>query len=753
MSVRISVMSATSSGAFFDGNVCIPQWYSVPRAVLRHAFQRLDVVHSPACPGQLRASLVQDAIRRFDEAFGIPRTDEARAEVVAQLDEAEDPGQVWWNAEPLYLAFRAQLCMREKIYILVDVADHSTVLSCAITVGLVLTTVLSIAVWMIGTMPIFCHMQCDNCPPDPPRWMEVLDEVCVYIFTLEYLARLLTVSAVRDELLKPQLLVDLIGANTESPATAAKGIRKFWAFLRSPYAIVDLLAVLPHWLELATSRLVDTRTLIWLRMFRILRLSRVFKLLRLLNSDLSSIGEANYLLAQVTSRALPACFLFFGLITTALLVFSGLIFTLERGDWYPSPALEAAGLPVEVPGQFYRQNKMALEVSPFDSIPSSAWWTLVTITSVGYGDAVPVTTLGKTVGFITILYGVVLLGLPLGIIGAQFELEFSRLATLHCRRQQAGRRRSLLVARVLKAASTVSLRHSSPRRLCLQRSFTLGSGNSSYQSASSMSSFGKVSSDNATNGSSKAAGRVCFPSEHTPTSKMGRVQTCGSGRSMTEMVSVRRMVKVGSRAVKKACAARAARAASAERRRGLPRNGNSTTQLMQARHALEDCLRIHSETVGISEQQRSSWLQELSATQLCAGPALDRLGARVLMRLGEEEKVRPGCSASLLRIRQSWHELCIACCNATDAAQPTQHLLTQPTPLVQPPATPQLMPPVTRSTGLVTSRHPQAARQLHRSASLPSILTSFPCSPRPLAFEQRPRSPSSDEHKLARHKG
>ena len=56
----------------------------------------------------------------------------------------------------------------------------------------------------------------------------------------------------------------------------------------------------------------------------------------------------------------------------------------------------------------------------FASIPSSFWWSVVTFTSVGYGDAVPVTTLGKFIGSITAIMGVGLHALLIGVIGAAF---------------------------------------------------------------------------------------------------------------------------------------------------------------------------------------------------------------------------------------------------------------------------------------------------------------------------------------------
>jgi len=58
--------------------------------------------------------------------------------------------------------------------------------------------------------------------------------------------------------------------------------------------------------------------------------------------------------------------------------------------------------------------------SPFQSIPQSFWWCIVTLATVGYGDMYPYTDIGKTVGVLTMLVGLIMLALPLSIIGTNF---------------------------------------------------------------------------------------------------------------------------------------------------------------------------------------------------------------------------------------------------------------------------------------------------------------------------------------------
>lgn len=68
-----------------------------------------------------------------------------------------------------------------------------------------------------------------------------------------------------------------------------------------------------------------------------------------------------------------------------------------------------------------------LEESPFYSIIHSFWYVIVTITTVGYGDLAPTTLAGKIVGSLTILNGIIVLAMPIGVVGANFSSEYYRV--------------------------------------------------------------------------------------------------------------------------------------------------------------------------------------------------------------------------------------------------------------------------------------------------------------------------------------
>jgi voltage-gated potassium channel len=179
----------------------------------------------------------------------------------------------------------------------------------------------------------------------------------IFFYTAEYLARIYSI--------------------VESPAyrDPVKGRLKFMV---TPMAIIDLLAFLPFYLIFLP---FDLR---FLRIFRLMALFRVFKIARYLH--------ALTIFKRVLSQRKEQLVLSFLFILFILVIISFLMFYVER-DAQPDK---------------------------FSSIPATMWWGIATITTVGYGDMVPITPLGKFLGGIFAIAGVGLLALPAGILSSGF---------------------------------------------------------------------------------------------------------------------------------------------------------------------------------------------------------------------------------------------------------------------------------------------------------------------------------------------
>jgi voltage-gated potassium channel len=151
-----------------------------------------------------------------------------------------------------------------------------------------------------------------------------------------------------------------------------------WRYMRSFFGIVDVLAVLPTWISLFAA---GSQYLLVVRALRILRIFRILKLTRY-------VGEAD-LLWLTLIRARRKVLIFFSTILTLVLIFGALMYLIEGPE------------------------------DGFTSIPTSMYWAIVTMTTVGFGDITPKTTLGKMLTSVIILIGYSIIAVPTGIFTAE----------------------------------------------------------------------------------------------------------------------------------------------------------------------------------------------------------------------------------------------------------------------------------------------------------------------------------------------
>lgn len=152
-------------------------------------------------------------------------------------------------------------------------------------------------------------------------------------------------------------------------------------YVLSLYGVIDLLSLLPTYLSLL---LPQTAPLLIIRLLRILRIFRVLRLLQLLQ-------EANFL-AGALQRSARKIFVFFALMIILTTIFGCLVYVAEGGK------------------------------NGFDNIPVSIYWAIVTITTVGYGDVVPHSVIGRIIASIGMLIGYAVIAVPTGIITAELSL-------------------------------------------------------------------------------------------------------------------------------------------------------------------------------------------------------------------------------------------------------------------------------------------------------------------------------------------
>lgn len=151
--------------------------------------------------------------------------------------------------------------------------------------------------------------------------------------------------------------------------------KKKLKFIFSFYGIIDLIAILPFYLAFG----ID------LRSARILRFLRLFRLVKLVRYN----------------RAMRRFNLAFKMIKEELIMFSVVSLILIY--------LSAVGI-------YYFENEAQPET--FSSIFSSLWWSVVTLTTVGYGDVVPITIGGRIFTFIILMIGLGIIAIPSGMISS-----------------------------------------------------------------------------------------------------------------------------------------------------------------------------------------------------------------------------------------------------------------------------------------------------------------------------------------------
>ena len=199
-----------------------------------------------------------------------------------------------------------------------------------------------------------------------------VDYITASIFVIDYLLRFITAD----------YKLGVAGNNVKTKKSSVVGVKLFFIYPFTPMAIVDLLAILPTFSILASGFKI-------LKLFRLLRTFRVLKVFKIVRYSKSIIVISNVIKKQKEPLCAVCVLAAAYIVICALIIFN-------------------------------------VEPDTFDNFFSAIYWATVSLTTMGYGDIYPVSTIGRVVTMLSSFVGIAIVALPAGIITAGYMDELKK---------------------------------------------------------------------------------------------------------------------------------------------------------------------------------------------------------------------------------------------------------------------------------------------------------------------------------------
>jgi len=336
-----------------------------------------------------------------------------------------------------------RLSLAERIYLTLD-DPQSSLLARIVSVMVLFTIVMSSLGFILSTVQEFQEQSLDGSAPKPGPVFDYVEHCCLIIFVLEYGIRIGTCWAIREELFdKASLLELVIGYERIQLIHPGERLIRFVFGLQN---LIDLAAILPGVAQgltyLFTGKYNDGGG--GFVVLRLVRLTRIFRVFRL-----GKYVEPVLVIGRTVKQSTKALYVLAFNLLLGVVIFGSLMYLMEQGEWDPEirdyKRVERYTWNATI-GSYEK----VLGISPFKSIPHAFWWALVTSTTVGYGDHYPTTSNGYIVAVVCMVWSLVILALPVGVIGGTFLQVWEDFAKNKKKDREELRREMVYVAHAIQ---------------------------------------------------------------------------------------------------------------------------------------------------------------------------------------------------------------------------------------------------------------------------------------------------------------